>query len=368
MEIETLLETIRDAALQPEAWDAVQRQTDLYFQSSCSQLASADHANGNAFLSRTPKLPELDHHIATLACFSEPVLYASRNPGWRRFVDYDFITEEEMAKSLFYRENEQFDIRYRLALRLLDTTDRSTAILWFWPGKAGPPQSSELEKLDLIQEHLRMAAHISNTLGQSLGAEKGIVQALANCGVAASIVEPDGRLIYANEKADGIFQARDGIADFGGTLALMQNGANTRFTEALAAAAKSFNGNIAERPGGVLVVERPSSLPGYVISVSALSRGHQFLGRTKALLLVCIVDPLSEAPLRSEILKSAFGLTTTEADIAVTFANGSTVDEMADRRGIKLSTVRQHLKSIKAKTKTNRQADLMRVLLSIATL
>lgn len=68
-------------------------------------------------------------------------------------------------------------------------------------------------------------------------------------------------------------------------------------------------------------------------------------------------------------LRELFGLTAAEARFAVALAEGAAVEEIASRLGISMNTARTHLKAILAKTGTNRQAQLVAVLLrSVATL
>ena len=53
-----------------------------------------------------------------------------------------------------------------------------------------------------------------------------------------------------------------------------------------------------------------------------------------------------------------FGLTTTQARLALLLAEGATIQQCAEAMGIKVSTARTHLKSVFAKTAVKRQAEL----------
>lgn len=58
------------------------------------------------------------------------------------------------------------------------------------------------------------------------------------------------------------------------------------------------------------------------------------------------------------ILRSAFGLTQAEARIAISVMNGEDLETIARARGVTVATIRSQLKSIFAKTRTHRQAEL----------
>ena len=61
-----------------------------------------------------------------------------------------------------------------------------------------------------------------------------------------------------------------------------------------------------------------------------------------------------------------FDLTLAQARLALFLAEGGTIGEYAEATGVKISTVRTHLKSIFAKTGVNRQTELAILLLDRA--
>ena len=81
---------------------------------------------------------------------------------------------------------------------------------------------------------------------------------------------------------------------------------------------------------------------------------------------VDVADVRAPVKIDAAILKSLFGLTRRETDLAILLARGQTVAESAKLLGIAIETTRSHLKSIFAKTGVNGQAQLVRVLLLTA--
>jgi DNA-binding CsgD family transcriptional regulator len=363
MKLESLLTAIQEAATDPEAWTTVQAETERYFGAAGSQLAWADHADGNRFGSRTSRCPEIDAHLRLLAPCSEPVRFAARHPQWRRFVDYDYIDETGIARSTFYRECARFDIGYRLALRLVDEPHMSRAMLWFWTPKQGHPDRSHLEKLDLIEGHLRFAAHVSDRLAASLSAERGLVDGLDGAATAAILLDRELRVLHANRRAQAILSAGDGLGVArGGWLAVRGRMAEQAVRGAAAQAARANADRCRRPPGGTALVPRPSGLPPYTVTLAALPAKRDFLGCRRPLILALLRDPVSAAgPLR-ETLTTAFHLTPAEAEVAARFADGAPLARIAEGRGVALETVRRQLKCVMAKTGVGRQPELMQLL------
>lgn len=96
--------------------------------------------------------------------------------------------------------------------------------------------------------------------------------------------------------------------------------------------------------------------------VQAINTASDNLG---VVILLDMDAPLAPNP---DTLKRLFGLTLTEARLAVQLAKGQTPDEVAKSRRVSRTTVRTQLGSIFAKTNTKRQAALVSLLARVALL
>lgn len=75
---------------------------------------------------------------------------------------------------------------------------------------------------------------------------------------------------------------------------------------------------------------------------------------------VCLLeDPERRSTTEPQLLRQAFGLTRTEADVAVLLRQGLRLRQIAEQKSISYETARAHLRSIFAKTGASRQADLI---------
>src|SRR5262249_56959059 len=82
--------------------------------------------------------------------------------------------------------------------------------------------------------------------------------------------------------------------------------------------------------------------------------------------IVVLVDPDKQREPTESILREAFGLTPAESRIAIGFARGRDLQEIADEQNVSIGTVRKHFKAVLAKTNTNRQAELAILLSRVA--
>ncbi|MBK8907791.1 MAG: helix-turn-helix transcriptional regulator [Rhodospirillales bacterium] len=80
--------------------------------------------------------------------------------------------------------------------------------------------------------------------------------------------------------------------------------------------------------------------------------------------VVFLGDPDRSADVDEGRLKQLYGLTTAEARVAALLARGHRLDEIAEMLGVAYETTRKHLKQIFSKMQTDRQAELVRTLVT----
>jgi DNA-binding CsgD family transcriptional regulator len=80
--------------------------------------------------------------------------------------------------------------------------------------------------------------------------------------------------------------------------------------------------------------------------------------------IVLLSDPERTLPHTKSYLRSTYGMTFTESEIAVMVGNGLSLQEIAGIRHTKMNTIRAQLKQIFHKTGVNRQSSLVKILVS----
>ncbi len=80
-------------------------------------------------------------------------------------------------------------------------------------------------------------------------------------------------------------------------------------------------------------------------------------GQAAAMLLIS--DPDVEVVVPRDLLQQLYGLTASEAKMAVKLSSGASFETVGEELSITYQTARNHLKAIFAKTDTHRQAQLV---------
>ena len=73
-----------------------------------------------------------------------------------------------------------------------------------------------------------------------------------------------------------------------------------------------------------------------------------------------IIDPEHEPEPAAALLRRLYGLTNTEAEVALRIVRGADLKQISDELSVSVTTVRTHLQHIFDKTDTHRQAELVR--------
>ncbi|RJG07571.1 hypothetical protein D3870_17635 [Noviherbaspirillum cavernae] len=110
----------------------------------------------------------------------------------------------------------------------------------------------------------------------------------------------------------------------------------------------------------VVLLPRPGRLP-LMLMVAPVRIAA---GQTHGAALVFVFDPDYAPSLTPDRVRKLFGLTDAEARLAVGLCSGRTLDDIAHERTISPHTLKTQLKSIFAKTGTNRQTELVSLLLA----
>ncbi|WP_243214446.1 MULTISPECIES: helix-turn-helix transcriptional regulator [Methylobacterium] len=84
--------------------------------------------------------------------------------------------------------------------------------------------------------------------------------------------------------------------------------------------------------------------------------------------ILLLIDLDATPALNCGALKQIFGLTPSEAKLAILMAQGATLAEAAALQGLRVATVRAQLRSIFTKTQTHRQAELVMLVSRLSSL
>lgn len=171
-----------------------------------------------------------------------------------------------------------------------------------------------------------------------------------------------GELLVANDTAEKILRARDGLElDSHGVLC-----ANYQSNGSLSAVIREVAKNGGNGTGNVdsaFAVRRPSGKRALTLFVRAVNSKTQTPATHEAAALVMILDSALPVEATELELRQLYGFTSTEAQLANLLMEGMALEDCCDELGIRRTTVRMHLRNIFAKTGARRQGELVALLL-----
>jgi DNA-binding CsgD family transcriptional regulator len=302
-------------------------------------------------------LREYNEYYAGISPF-RPILMNMRHGDL--FVRSDVMPDEEYVKTELYqdfmRRYDIFNYRYEV---LFESGGGQFGMTFSRP-RSSPYFSDELVRvIDVIAPHLRRAFKVYAEL-ISVGREnRAMAEAFDRIPRCVFIVDKNYKLVFANQSAHDLASEADGIElARNGVIRSSVGGRHLRslLDEVFAPAGDAGTGSVRLFP-------RPSGRRPLEVVASPFTGDNGFIsGQPLALLFV--TDPEQSTRSAEAILMELHGLTASEAHIASLLAEGHSLAEICSELDIKQNTVKTHLKNIFAKTGTNRQSELVKLILS----
>jgi|SRR5215470_12880943 len=183
---------------------------------------------------------------------------------------------------------------------------------------------------------------------------------LVNIGVV--VADVSGRLLLANETAEQVLDARDGIT-LSARGVLRASGACGTALSALLRRFGTPGPRSVETSSNVLAVPRSSAKRPLTLMVRAVEDDSIQREAGEPRILIFILDPELPVQTAETELRQLYGLTSTEASLANLLMEGKTIDDCCDVLGIRRSTARTHLQHLFEKVGVQRQSELVSLLL-----
>ncbi len=237
--------------------------------------------------------------------------------------------------------------------------------------------SSQVSMLQRLVPHVRQFVRVRQALVRAEAQRTTVTALLDNPWVGVVHLDRRGRILSANDRARTILREGDGMTDRDGGLHARESGDEARLAKLVAAALPRSDGAQAQyrsrrfdavSVSGSMLLWRGSVRPPFAVHVKPVPIPQPDYGARHVAALVLIAELGRRTPVDRELVASALGLTPAESQVAVWLAEGRSVREMAEATGNTKDAVYWHRKSIYKKLAVSRQADLVRLVLSLADL
>ncbi|GGC85403.1 helix-turn-helix transcriptional regulator [Chelatococcus reniformis] len=270
-------------------------------------------------------------------------------------TDLDFISPELMARNPYYQEFlARFDLRWFAGLRIA-----SGGELWCLRINRGPAEGpfshEQLAQLGALSSQLSSSAVVARALG--FAQAEAVEQSFDTSGQAVALIGWQGEVIRTNRTAERYLAQ--------GLVQLRQNRLTGTHRDDTAALDRALHGLVrgAHALASPVVLRRDGARPliAHGARLACFSRNPFAACRA----IVVLTDPEQRGRISAVHLRKLFRLTPSEARLAALLASGDSLETLAAQLGVRRETTRSLLKSVFLKTGTNRQAELVALLLRL---
>ena len=369
---ERILAALHEAALDPACWPGASALIDEVLGTHGSTLACGD---GEAEEGYRTYFAWICHHgqrrrdlerlwFETYFPLDERIPRLRRLPFYRLFHITDLYSEEERKVSEAYNTLQSVGHAGNAIDVRLDGPEGSR-ILWEIndPLDGDGWSSAQRDSIRRLLPHVRQTVHVQQTLARAEALGATLTEMLGRTGLGIVQLDARGRIVAANDRARDLLRDGDGLLDSDGFLFASASRDNDDLQALLSRALPLFG---AQGTGGSTIVRRPGDLPPLTLHVNPVSRREAGFLAWRVAALVLVVDPTREAAVDPAVAAAALNLTGMESRVAVLLAQGMSVRQIATATGRKESTIRSHVKHMFAKHGFSRQAELVRLVRSLA--
>jgi len=180
------------------------------------------------------------------------------------------------------------------------------------------------------------------------------------------VTDEDGEIVELNAAAATQLKRGDALRVRNNKLEAVPVNRASDLQRMIRGAASSAGGR-ARAPGGFIRLERPSGKGHLTILVAPLRHAQRNGGKPSANALLFIADSEQPPVAPAARLGQLFGLTPSEASVALAIVAGKTLIEIAALNGVSRNTIRGQTQSVLAKTGVRRQVELVRLILQLPT-
>jgi len=190
------------------------------------------------------------------------------------------------------------------------------------------------------------------------------VAALDCLAVGVIVADRQSRVRFSNSMGGVLLSEQDGLTLSAGEVCRTSTVGETLLLHSLIQAVCDDQES-ADIPA--LSLTRPSArrpLAAVVLPVHSRHKQKSKSQRTLPLAAIFVSDPERRPPPAPQVLEQHLGLSPSEARLVSVLAQGHSIDSAASECGVTVATARSYLKQVFSKTGTNRQAELVKLVMT----
>ena len=361
---------IYEATIDPNHWDYVvtmiaklTRSTSacLYYKNKEMEIASTIAQFGLPMQKQSDFGDQCDV-LDGMFCAKEAG--ARENPECTQFFpgsngvmqeDSDFYLSWMKPNGIYHVGGAQF----------VDTETHKAGIAILRDKNAGVWDEGELRVINEILPHLRRALNIHSEFTHLRLKQDALLKGLDRLVIGLILYDHHAKPVYINPTAKAIIKSHPALQLQDGEL-ILTNPDDDKKLHATIAHAADIDPDDSWKQSVAIGITHPdveAPLPLLVTPMHAhlITSDLDYEGARVA---VFLSDPNLEQPISIDNLVSVYNLTPSEAQVAISLANGHSIDEIANQSHHSAHTIRSQLKSVFRKTGVSRQSELIKLLLT----
>lgn len=304
---------------------------------------------------------------------------ASEKGLWQEgeiLVDEQLVPRDVLARSVFYREFlTTMNIGRVCAGVLLGGAPGlpTTCLSVYRPFDSPAFSPAEVAWFRLLVPHLSRALGLLHHLDALRVQNSSLLAAFDRLNFGACLLDETGSILHMNPSASSALSRGDGL------LLDSQNGlAGMSRANSNGQPSDSLKNWIANQLSNSALIGQPiehfssaflqtRTEPGkfYSLQASFLPASFSSVGAKGARMVVFITDPDAVQMPTAERVADLYGLTRSQARVAIALGRGNSYKEIARDLSVSSNTIATHVKEVYARVKVNRQADLMRHIMAL---
>ena len=378
-----LIGHIYDAALEPSRWSDVMRGIVEFIGGAKGLLLASQTSAGQGPFVFPYRLSEAfllrwQDTYADDNAWSEAARKQGGDVDGSVALGTDLVSDEQLQRSAAYRELVKHEgigqlctgVVFGRAAGALPATHCSV----FRALEDAKFSERERDRMRVLIPHLSRALGVMFRLRSAACKAAASVAALDRLSSGVLLVEERGHAIFANRVAQRTLDERDGLtlrsAQFAGGLRKIAADdvvAQSRIDGAIRDCLDERALIVSHFSRGV-AVRRPSGRPSLTLQFAPLPRGNEYdADGRQAKVIAFLTDAGESSAVSAATLARLYRLTGAESRLALALLRGETLAEAAHRSGISIATARTQLAAVFQKTGTTRQAELVRLLIALAS-
>jgi DNA-binding CsgD family transcriptional regulator/PAS domain-containing protein len=311
-----------------------------------------------------PDIGSTDKNVVSMrrAYFSHyyqmnPIQYRSMEYG-RAYSLYDFVHRDHFVTTPFYREYCQvlgFD--HTLVAYVGEVEDAKVWLNVTRGSELGAYRPDDAALMLSMIPHVHRALKISGALRKAKREKSAYMEGLDRMNLGTILLNEEGEIVEMNGQSERLL-SRSSVLSVAGDRIMMADRADQSKFNSLLESITSGEGDVGF---GALKIGKFSDDPVNLI-IRRVKSGGTFGKKRSFPAIVFLKNAHEQFHAKTEVIAELYGLTLTEARLAVAIVNGASTKEVAATLKMSEHTIRTYLKRILQKTGAPRQSALVKLI------